>query len=368
MAALSILSCSAVTAAGLDAFQTCAAIRARISGFRACVPRTPPQEPLIAGKIPTHSSLRRTYLDWLVNMGSRGLREVLPANSTSSRLGLVLSLSESFRECSGVEVVSALEFVSRLESRLQLRFARKSAMEEGGGGSIRALAYAHEMLSSGDVDLCVVGGVDSLLNARDLSRLQKSHRLHEAENPDGFIAGEGAAFVLVSRAADRNALAEILGVGSATESNSVVSSRYSQGAGLVAAMRQAVHDSDLTEADVCFRVSNSNAEHYAAWEASIAVPRFYRSRRERLPVWYAAASVGDTGAASGALAVVVAALAIAGGYAPGPYGMCEAASEQGLRAASLIGPARGAVTPPFRPGEGASRHILERQSELQRRE
>ena len=55
--------------------------------------------------------------------------------------------------------------------------------------------------------------------------------------------------------------------------------------------------------------------------------RFYRTRRELFPVWYSAFSMGEMGAASGAAAIVLAVLAIAGGYAPGPYAMCESASE-----------------------------------------
>ena len=364
MTPLHVLSCSAVTATGLDAIQTSAAIRARVTGFKACIPLTPPEEPLIAAKIPTHSSLRHSPLDWLVNLGRRALTELISDEFESRHLGLVLNLPESFRQHPGVSGLSASEFATLVESRLPFRFARKVALEEGGGGSILALTYADQLLERREVDFCVVGGVDSFLNSKDIHRLRVSHRLHEPENPGGLIPGEGAAFVLVSRQTARGSLATIFGIGSAVEPDSVMSARYSQGAGLVTAMRHAVHDSNLTEAIVSFRVSNCNAEHYAAWESSIAVPRFYRSQRERLPVWYTAASVGDTGAASGALAVVVATLAIAGGYAPGPYAMCEGSSESGLRAACLIGPASGAVPPPFRPEEGASRHIRVRKKEL----
>jgi hypothetical protein len=364
MSALNILSCSAITAVGLDAFQTCAAIRARVSGLRACVPLTPPQEPLIAGKIPTHSTLRRSDHDWLINLGCRGLSEVIPEDAKSSRLGIVLNLPEPFRQHPGIPNGSALELIASIESRLHMQFIRKIALEEGGGGSILALAYADQMLNRGEVDFCVVGGIDSLINGKDINRLRGSHRLHEPENPEGFVPGEGTAFILVSRHIGRGSLATIVGLGSAMESDSVLSDRYSQGAGLVDAMRQAVRDSGLTEANISFRVSTLNAEHYAAWEAAIAVPRFYKSRRERLPVWYPSTGIGDSGAASGALALVVATLAIAGGYAPGPYAMCEASSAHGLRAACLIGPAAGVEIPPFRAEEGVHGHVLERLNAL----
>lgn len=358
MSALNIVSCSAVTAVGLDAFQTCAAIRSRITGFRACIPRTPPQEPLIAARVPTHSSLRPSYSEWLMNLASRAIQELLPENSRTTRLGIVLSLSATHRD-TAVTGPSVSEFVSLLEIKSKMRFAQNIVLEDGGGGSILALAYAEDMLRRHAVDLCVVGGVDSLLNPHDVDRLLKSHRLQGPENPDGLIPGEAAAFVLVSRTENPCVLGQILGVGSAVESDSVLSPRYSKGAGLVAALDNAVRDSILSESDISFRVSNCNGERYAAWEAAIAVPRFYRTRREKLPVWYPAASVGDTGAASGTLTIVLAVLAIAGGYAPGCRAMCEASSEPGLRAVCVVGPAPGSRPMPFRPERGVSRHIRE---------
>jgi 3-oxoacyl-[acyl-carrier-protein] synthase-1 len=90
-----------------------------------------------------------------------------------------------------------------------------------------------------------------------------------------------------------------------------------------------------------------NGERYHAWDSVLASIRFYRTHRERLSVWYPAASVGDLGAATGALLLVVAATGIARGYAPGPLVMCEASSDEGLRAACAVVPPARAERPPF---------------------
>jgi 3-oxoacyl-[acyl-carrier-protein] synthase-1 len=320
----------------------------------------PPQEPLIGARIPTDPSLRRSDTDWLLNLSSRALNEVFHAGVNVGRLGLVLNLPESFRCHPGLSGRGPEEFLSSVVARLQIKPSRALAFEEGGAGAIFLLASAEQMLRHGEVDTCIIGGVDSLLNGKDIDRLRETHRLQGPEGPDGFIPGEGAAFILVSLENGSEALARILGVGSAIESDCVTGPRYSQGTGLVAAMQSAIHDSGMEEATVSLRVSNLNGERYAAWEAAIAVPRFYRTRRERLPVWYMASAVGDTGAASGALGMVLSAFGIAGGYAPGAYVMCEAASEDGLRAACLVGPARGDEMPPFRPEDGARSHIVGR--------
>ena len=84
--------------------------------------------------------------------------------------------------------------------------------------------------------------------------------------------------------------------------------------------------------------STFNGERYGAWESLIARTRFYRTRKERIDIIYPAMSVGEIGTAAPALAVIVAATAIAKGYAPGTRAMCEACSDEGLRAACVIGP------------------------------
>src|SRR5262249_14825746 len=148
------------------------------------------------------------------------------------------------------------------------------------------------------------------------------------------------------------------GVSSAIEDAPVTQLRLSQGRGFEKALRGAIGDSGLPESSVSFRISTVNGEHYAVWESMFYTTRTYRTRREFLPVWYTASSVGDIGAASGAVAVILGSFGIAGGYAPGQYAMCESASDIGLRGACLIGPVPGAPVPPFRPEEGASCRVL----------
>ena len=68
----------------------------------------------------------------------------------------------------------------------------------------------------------------------------------------------------------------------------------------------------------------------------IARPRFYRTRREKLPTAYPAMTIGDIGAAGGGLALMLTADSLLRGYAPGPTAVCELASENGLRAAAVM--------------------------------
>jgi 3-oxoacyl-[acyl-carrier-protein] synthase-1 len=356
---LDIVWCGAVTPVGLDAFQTVAAIRARITGFQQAIPLTPPQEPLKAARIPSRANLRKTPSDWLVNLAARGIRESLAHPLAAGRVALILALPEKVRDHPALTDSHPEGFLLQIESALGRRFQGKYAISEGGAGVAAGFSMARTLLHRGDVDACVVGGVDSLVNPRDIQRIRQTGRMIEPDLPQGLIPGEGSAFLLLTLpGSSPAAVATVFGAAAAVEADSVLGPRFSQGRGFVTALRSAVVEAGIPESSLSFRISSVNGERYAVWESMFSSSRFYRTRRDRLTTWYPASSVGEMGAASGAMTVLVAALAIGGGYAPGPYAMCESSSETGLRAACLIGPAQQSPIPPFRPDEGASRYLL----------
>lgn len=350
-AALALLQTGAVTSVGLTAPQTCAAIRARVAGFRQTILTPVPFAPVIAARIPAAPKLKRSPRQWLVNLAVRAIRECcsgIEVNYPSTALLLTLRNRGNLQAATdGAGRDIADEIIVRLEKPFH---ASSHVMEQGHAGSLIAFEVARSLLSSNTVEACIVGGVDSLVNADDVSRLSDSGRLLERENPQGLIPGEAAAFAMVCRTdAPRERLAEIVGIGNAAERDTVLGDRYSTGHGMRDAMERACEDAGKPEPTIAFRVSDMNGERYKAWEALFATARFYRTRRRAcFPVWYPASSVGDVGAATGALGVVFAADAIHNGYAPGPIGMCEAGSDDGARAACLLAPAPGSRTPPFR--------------------
>jgi 3-oxoacyl-(acyl-carrier-protein) synthase len=115
-----------------------------------------------------------------------------------------------------------------------------------------------------------------------------------------------------------------------------MSDRHSTGRGLQAALAAAAHAALIEERAFEFRVANVNGEMYGSQDSILGVHRFYRTRRDSLPVIYPAASVGETGAAAGALGVMGATVAMTKGYAPGRLAMCEAASDGGLRSGVVV--------------------------------
>jgi 3-oxoacyl-(acyl-carrier-protein) synthase len=354
MRPLLIFSSGAVTPVGLTASQTCAAMRAGVNGFRDAIEQLPPEEPIICARIPARKKLKDRLEAWLVNLAVRAIHECLvKIEIDSSSTAVLVTLPEGTRPHVTSRLIGTNEFLHAVEAQLGVRFhGRSTAVPGGSAAGYQLLTVAEGLLRNGVVRHCVVGGVDSLANEEDVARLASAGRLHLGDvNPQGVIPGEAAAFVLVSdrlNATRVAPIAQIVGVGCADEEHGVLGDRYSTGAATTNALVAALNDAAVNEPDIDLRVSDMNGERYRAWESMLSTTRFYRTHRERLITWYPAASVGDTGAAAGALGLVMAATGMSRGYAPGRLAMLEAASDGGLRAACVMSPAPGSLTPPFR--------------------
>ncbi len=350
---LLITGIGAVTAVGLNAVQTCAAVRAGLSGFRKAVALPAPQQPILGAVVPASRALKRLPEAWLVNLAARVIGEALPDRSRAVDPVLLLVVPDTLRRHPGLREGAGAHLIERIGEQTQIRFDMRSRTVEGGAAEgLAALPVVRDLLLKEGVRQCVIAGVDSLVNRDDLSRLRAASRLHGADQPQGVVPGEGAACIALTIDAGigAHARAQVLGAGAALEgeSETAIGPRYSVGIALQSALEDTVRDAGCDEASVDFRVSDMNGERYRAWESTICAARFYRTRRERLAVWYPAMSVGEIGAAAGVLGIAIAARALERGYAPGPLAMCEASSDGPLRAACVVAPAPAARRPPFR--------------------
>ncbi|HLY08653.1 MAG TPA: hypothetical protein VKW04_05010 [Planctomycetota bacterium] len=214
-------------------------------------------------------------------------------------------------------------------------------LPNGHAGVVLGLKKAGDLLASGKVRTCIVGGVDSYLNGPDVIRLRETWRLAGPEVPQGLFPGEAAAFLRVALRTPSSGpapLGRITGLGVAEEpkDSTVLSDGHATGRGLVHAIEAAVRDAGLPEGRVGFRVSDLNGENYRGMETMLAGTRFYRTRREGFQIWHPADCVGDVGSAIGALLAIVALAGFAKGYAPERLAVGETSSEGGLRGAFLL--------------------------------
>lgn len=342
---LYVTGSGAVTAAGLTAPQTCAAIRAGVTGFLMETLSDPFGAEQTVARVPANWRLKSEAGRWLVNLAARAIREAMQdadaANpGLTERTALFLTPPESRRDHPAYADIAPSALLDAVATACGTTFHPASrAIDGGAAAGLGLLAQASALLGQGAVDRVMLAGVDSLVNPIDLARLAAANRLAGGGTSQGLVPGEGAAAVMLSARAPSGPrpTCAILSIATAREENSVLSEGFSQGRAMLSALREASRKGEADgEPFVDFVVSNGNGERYAAWESMITRARFYRTRRDRTPAAMPAMSAGETGAASAALALVVVRDAFALGYAPGRVAMAEIASDDGLRSAAML--------------------------------
>jgi 3-oxoacyl-[acyl-carrier-protein] synthase I len=341
---LSIMGFGAITPVGLTAWQTCAAIRAALSRFSETgFEHKPTIEPVIGAEVPLYPPAVRGFtFSRLVAMAAQAIRECCNNYSIDPlRTALLMGIRESYR---------APEFSSwtpqslryAVEKELGIQFNSASLVLEGGNTAVfQGLDVARQLLNSGKVEACIVGGVDSYLNSVDLQRFGLAYRLKRQDVTQGFIPGEAAAFIVVSnrkRVQQQIAKGYIFGLGLAKEDETVtvLSDGFPTGKGMQSAFESALRDAEIGESKIQLRVSDLNGEHYRSVDSMLAVSRCYRSHRDYFATCLPASSVGEVGAAVGALMIIVAIVSMLKGYAPGTLALCDASADVGQRAACVV--------------------------------
>jgi 3-oxoacyl-[acyl-carrier-protein] synthase-1 len=196
-----------------------------------------------------------------------------------------------------------------------------------------ALKGARQLLYEQGIERVLVAGADSYLAWPTLRAYQDKRRLLTPQNSNGFIPGEAGAAVLVSRPHAQGKQLRCWGLGFAVEQAPIESDEPLRADGLTAAFKAALDDAGVQMHDLDFRITDISGEHYYFKEASLALSRTLRRLKENFYLWHAADCVGETGAASGIIALAVAKAAGERNYAPGPGAMLHFNQDNGRRAA-----------------------------------
>lgn len=221
--------------------------------------------------------------------------------------------------------------------------SRWKAFGAGHAGVSFAIEHAAKDLVSRDVDRCIVGGLDSLLDLPTLQWLQDSNRLKTEENPVGFQPGEAAAFLLLETcetALQRKCdiLATLASTATEFEPDHFFTGKPPVGQGIARAIEQLVTASNGRGFPRAWMITDQNGEPYRATEWGHLVVRLaaeYPTLADAV-VWMPATAYGDTGAASGAVAACAAVRAFARQYAPGSQAIIASSSDRGERGAFCL--------------------------------
>lgn len=178
-------------------------------------------------------------------------------------------------------------------------------------GALAALAEGHERV--------LVGGVDTCLDLKLLARLDEERRLLGSDVMDGFVPGEGAAFLMVTRGRPSSQTAPVVirAVGTAEDPGHRYSEQPALGAGLSAALDDAASIyGELPVVRTCF--AGLNGENFGGKEWGVANIRHHGLFDPALAFEHPADSFGDAGAATIPLLLALAVETLQHEHRPGP--------------------------------------------------
>lgn len=199
----------------------------------------------------------------------------------------------------------------------------------GRAGAFCALEYAFRFLESSDQDLVLVGGVDTYWDAMTLAVLAKDNRLITANGGiDGFVPGEGAAFILLSRNEYLATKRHIFRPGLSEEPGHRYSEVPYKGEGLSLAFRQAIQSGSIKNIQHVY--SGLNGESYGSKEYGVAMTRNSSILNGTIKHTHPADCYGDLGAASG---VALLALSSVNNASPS---LCYCSSDAEFRGAACV--------------------------------
>ena len=212
----------------------------------------------------------------------------------------------------------------------------------GHTGVYDALNAACRDLAAGAVPAAIVGGVDSLLDEDTLTWLHNTGRLKTRAMPAGLQPGEGCALFYLGggRVAQRKGCIAsfVTGLRGAIEPAPLLACKQPTGTGLADAISgvSALVRSNSDERP--WLVTDQNGETYRAleWGNSVCRLAARQSSVSDAVLWYPAASFGDTGSASGAIGMCLAARALERGYAPSSVALVTSSADGQERSAVAL--------------------------------
>lgn len=333
-APLSILACGMTTAVGLTAPASCAAIRARLDGFRETRFMARGGDWIIGAEVPLEEPWRG--LPRLARLVEGPIRECLAAtNVRPEEIPVFLCVAEPDRpgRLEGLDRDLFAETCALLGVSFD---PRSRTIPMGRVGPAVGIKQASKLINEGRVERVIVAGVDAYLVAGTLRAFDDRSRLLTAANSNGFIPGEAGVAIVVGSGSTGTGLA-IRSLGLAVEQATIESGEPMRADGLTAAFRQALATAGLAMAEIGYRIGTMSGEQYWFKEAAMAQTRIMRERRIDQDLWHPADCIGETGAASALCALVVAFEAAGKGYALGDSLVVFASNDDERRVVIVLG-------------------------------
>ena len=298
--------------------------------------------PVVGHPVPTVAGFQGEAR--LLSLAIPALRELVSSTGldTSAEVALCIGLPdlEARGRAAGTAGPPKLRLFDRMVeySGLRVPSHARHAIPAGQCGFAFALRAALEFLAQNRTSACIAGGVDTFCDDLGVDALAAQERLKTEDNPVGLQPGEAAAFVLLeSTDAVRRRKARVLAhfSGLAMAEDPRPKDHPPVGEGLALALERLATESGALMPGETWFMTDRNGEAIRANDWGYCQQRLTARMPGLLPTseWTIATSLGDTGAASGALATLVAIRGFARAYAPGRCAVIVSSSDDRHRTA-----------------------------------
>jgi 3-oxoacyl-[acyl-carrier-protein] synthase-1 len=349
---LAITGLGMVSSVGPDVVTSCASLRAGITrpadtGAEVIDEESLAEVPLlghpVAGLTDGYEGIAR-----YTRLGSRALRDLLayakldgqPA-SFWQRTTLAVCVSKARNdELELLDELLATEFPDKVTAAagVPLPIGQFTVLPAGHASVLMACQLAQTTLIPTAYERCIVLGVDSLLDSAAIEFFGEANRLKSAGSPTGLVPGEAAAAVLLedSKAAERRGArieAYIGAVAVESEPANFLSAEPVFGRTLARAMITTA--SEMQRGSEAYVDLNGEELRAADWGHALLI---LRSQLGYVPedLVLPAISLGDTGAASGAVAICAAVRSFIRGFARSNEVLICSSSESGEVATGCV--------------------------------
>ncbi|GLS31131.1 3-oxoacyl-[acyl-carrier-protein] synthase-1 [Mesorhizobium albiziae] len=334
-ASLDIVSIGMVTAVGLDAPSSCAAMRAGIDGFQETHFSAGEDEALVGAPVP----LPRGWIGEkrLAHLAAGAICEAFErVPNARGRTELIFCLPEETRPGRPLRDPAGLLRVIAEIAEIDTS-TRSRVVAHGRPSGHVALEQARQILAAGSTPYVLIVGVDSYLTTHGVRHYLDHRRLLTQTNPDGFIPGEAAAAVLCTTAAAGGL--RLFGLGLSRERASIYNKENLplRGDGIVAAYRAALDETGIEMNRLGYRISDLIGEAYYFKQTALASIRLVRGHHGFQDLWSPAESLGNVGAAVVPIMIGMAWTAARKGYSAGDSVLVEASNDHGACGAAVFG-------------------------------
>ena len=346
---VNVISQGMVTPIGIGALATAAAARAGINRYTNSPAEGVSGEPIKMAVVPDEclpeiefkdNSTQLALYQRLIKLGVAALTEAVgslpPEKQLNEAIPVFLALPE--RRCG--QPFPALEPILKdlnnaVECNIDLLTSR--VFPVGRAAGFRALAEAYQLLANTHLERVIVGGIDSYFDLDLLKLLDAEKRMLGDNSVDGFVPGEGAAFLVLEKATLDQPFQANLSIQApcvSEESGHYYSDEPCLGNGLTSAISGVIESAQLSY-PIQTVLCSVNGESLQVKEWSIALTRNTQAFTQGFKVEHPAECYGDLGAATVPTLLGLSFTGLSKGYLSSPL-LVWSASDNECRGAVVI--------------------------------